>query len=189
MTEYEKMIAGHLYDAKDARLVRMRHKARALLGRINASLQDVRAGTRLKMCQKLFGKTGPGLWLQPPFYCDYGVNIEVGKNFYCNFNCVILDVAKVKFGSNVMLGPGVQIYTAGHPLDAARRRQGREFGKAITIGDDVWIGGHAVLCPGVTIGSGSVVAAGAVVTKDVRGGVVVGGNPAKGIKKICGKGT
>lgn len=184
MTEYEKMIAGQLYNARDARLIHMRHKARALLGRINASLQDIQAGTRLKACQKLFRKIGPGFWMQPPFYCDYGTNIEIGENFYCNFNCVILDVAKVKIGSSVMLGPNVQIYTATHPLNASQRRQGLELGKAITIGDDVWIGGHAVLCPGVTIGRGSIIAAGAVVTKDVPPGVVVGGNPSKMIKEI-----
>lgn len=184
MTEYKKMISGELYSASDAELVRMRREARDLLGRLNASVQDIREGERLELCRQLFGKTGKGLWLQPPFYCDYGRNIEFGENVFLNFNCVFLDVARIIIGSNVMFGPNVQLYTATHPLDAARRREGLELGKTITIGNDVWIGGHAVICPGVTIGNESVVAAGAVVTRDVPGKVVVGGNPAGIIKEI-----
>lgn len=184
MTEYEKMISGELYNGSDAELARMRKDARELLTRINASAQDIRDGERLELCVKLFGKTGKGLWLQPPFYCDYGKNIELGENTYMNFNCVILDVAKVKIGRNVFMGPNVQIYTAGHPLDAKLRAEGQEFGKPITIGDDVWIGGSAILCPGVKIGDRTVIAAGAVVTKDIPSDVVAGGNPAKIIKPI-----
>lgn len=184
MTEYEKMIAGELYNANDAELTRMRKEVRGLLSQLNQSVQDVRSGERLILCEKIFGKIGKGLWLQPPFFCDYGKNIELGENVYFNFNCVILDVAKVIIGSNVMMGPNVQIYTAGHPLNPELRRQGQEFGKSITIGNDVWIGGNAVLCPGIKIGAKSVIAAGSIVTKDVPPHVVVAGNPAKILKEI-----
>ncbi len=184
MTEYEKMIAGELYNANDAELVRMRKDVRGLLNELNRSVQDIKSGERLDLCHKIFGRTGAGLWLQPPFYCDYGKNIELGENVYFNFNCVVLDVAKVLIGSNVMFGPNVQIYTAGHPLEAGLRREGREFGKPVRIGNDVWIGGSAVLCPGITVGERSIIAAGAVVTKDVPHDVVVGGNPARVLKEI-----
>lgn len=184
MSEYEKMISGELYSANDAELVSMRREARDLLNRINSSAQDIKEGERLDLCRQLFGKAGKGLWLQPPFYCDYGRNIEFGENVFLNFNCVFLDVAKIVIGSNVMFGPNVQIYTATHPLDAVTRREGLELGKTITIGNDVWIGGHSVICPGVTIGDESVVAAGSVAVKDVPPKVVVGGNPAKIIKEL-----
>ncbi len=184
MTEYEKMISGELYNASDAELVRMRKKARDLLNKLNSSVQDIKNGDRLALCKKLFGKVGSGLWLQPPFYCDYGKNIELGENVYLNFNCILLDVAKIIIGSNVMLGPNVQIYTAGHPLDAQERRRGLEFGKTVHIGNDVWIGGSAVLCPGIKIGDESIIAAGAVVAKDVPSKTVVGGNPVKVLKEL-----
>ncbi len=183
MTEYEKMIAGHLYDVNDPELVRMRKETRTVLHRLNNSVQDIKAGDRLELYGRLFGKAGKGLWLQPPFYCDYGKNIELGEHVFFNFNCVVLDVAKVVIGSHVLVGPNVQIYTASHPLDAAQRRQGLEFGKPIIIGDDVWIGGSAVLCPGITVGEKSIIAAGAVVTKDVPPYAIVGGNPAKVIRE------
>lgn len=124
--------------------------------------------------------------LNPPFRCDYGYNIFVGENFYANFDCVILDVCEVKIGRDCMLAPGVHIYTATHPLDPFERSSGVEYGKPVTIGDHVWIGGRAIINPGVTIGNHSVVASGAVVTKDVPEGVVVGGNPARVIKHIEG---
>lgn len=187
LTEYQKMISGELYNANDAELTRMRNDVRELLTRLNQSLQDVRSqyqNERVELCTKLFGKVGKGLWLQPPFYCDYGKNIELGDNVYFNFNCVLLDVAKIIIGSNTLLGPNVQIYTAGHPLDPKLRREGQEFGKTIRIGDDVWIGGSAILCPGVTIGDRSIIAAGSIVTKDVPPDTVVGGNPAKIIKSL-----
>jgi maltose O-acetyltransferase len=183
VTEYEKMLAGSLYKARDAELVRMRRRARGLLDRLNASLGAVRTGERLTLCRRIFGKTGKGLWLQPPFYCDYGKNIELGDNVYFNFNCTVLDVAKVIIGSNVLIGPNVQIYTAGHPIDFRRRRRGLEFGKSITIGNDVWIGGGAILCPGIRIGEKSVIGGGAVVTKNVPSGTVVGGNPARILRR------
>lgn len=184
MTEYEKMISGQLYDAKDAELTRIRKKARGLIDKINKSTQEIRGGARFKHCEKLFGKTGEGLWLQPFFYCDYGKNIELGKNVYFNFNCVVLDVAKVIIGSYTLMGPNVQIYTADHPIDAKKRSEGQEFGKTIKIGSYVWIGGNAIICPGITIGDRSMIAAGAIVTKDVPSDVIIAGNPAKIIKKL-----
>jgi maltose O-acetyltransferase len=183
MTEFNKMIKGEMYNANDPELVRMRAEVRDLLNELNHSVQDIKTGSRLDLCLKIFGKVGKGLWLQPPFYCDYGRNIEFGDNVYLNFNCVILDVAKVIVGSNVLFGPSVQIYTASHPINAQARQDGQEFGKEIRIGNGVWIGGSAVLCPGITIGDNSIVAAGAVVTKDVPANVIVGGNPARIIKE------
>ena len=184
MREYDKMTAGDLYDATDVELIKMRQEARGFLDELNRSVQDVKDGERLALCHKLFAKVGDGLWLQPPFYCDYGKNIEVGTNVYFNFNCVVLDVAKVIIGSNVLIGPNVQIYTASHPINVDERNSGQEFGKPIVVGDNVWIGGGAILCPGVTIGEKSIIAAGAVVTKNVSPSVMVGGNPAKLIRDL-----
>jgi maltose O-acetyltransferase len=184
MSEYEKMLAGELYNASDPELTQMRYAARELLQKINASLQDIKEGERLELCRELFGKVGEKLWLQPPFYCDYGKNIELGESVYFNFNCVLLDVSKITIGSNVFFGPYVQLYTATHPLDAGLRTSGQEFGKEISIGDNVWIGGGAIICPGVTIAKNSVIAAGAVVTKNVGESVLVGGAPAKVIKPV-----
>ena len=183
MREYEKMIAGEMYNAMDSELVEMRLRARKLLTQINQSVEDIRTGPRLELVKDLLGAVGKNIWLQPPFFCDYGKNITFGDSVFLNFNCVILDVAKVTIGSFVFMAPNVQIYTAGHPLDWQERRK-VEFGKPITIGDDVWVGGNAVICPGVTIGSKSVIGAGAVVTKDVPGGVVMAGNPARILKSI-----
>ena len=184
MTEYEKMISGELYFAGDPELTEMRKSARSLLDQINESVSDIREGERLTLCKKLFGALGAHLWLQPPFYCDYGKNICLGDSVYFNFNCILLDVAPVSIGSFTLLGPNVQIYTAGHPLEWQPRKDGLEFGKAVTIGEHVWIGGSAVICPGVTIGDRSVIAAGAVVTTDVPSDVLVGGVPAKILKKL-----
>ncbi|HCM42695.1 MAG TPA: sugar O-acetyltransferase [Candidatus Omnitrophica bacterium] len=183
MREYEKMIAGEMYNAMDPELIEMRLRARKLLTQINQSVEDIRTGPRFELVKDLLGAVGKNVWLQPPFFCDYGKNITFGDSVFLNFNCVILDVAKVTVGSFVFMAPNVQIYTAGHPLDWQERRK-VEFGKPITIGDDVWIGGNAVICPGVTIGSKSVIGAGAVVTKDVPNGVVVAGNPARVLKQL-----
>jgi len=179
MTEYQKMISGELYYAMDPELARMREQTRALLDEINRSLQDIRSGEKHELCQKLFAGIGPDTWIQPPFFCDYGVNITLGKNVFINFNCVFLDVAKITIGDFVQIGPNVQIYTATHPLGSPERRAGQEYGKPITIQDDVWIGGGAIICPGVTIGEKSIIGAGSVITKDVPSGVIVVGNPGK----------
>ncbi len=133
--------------------------------------------------KQLLGKS-ENAWINPPFYCDYGFNIEVGKNFFANYNCTILDVAKVKIGDNVLFAPNVAVYTAGHPLHPVMRQSEYEYGIGIEIGDNVWIGGNAVILPGVKIGSNSVIAAGSVVTKDIPNWVVAGGNPCRVIRKI-----
>ncbi len=132
----------------------------------------------------MFGSTGESIYLEPNLRCDYGYNIHVGENFYANFDCVFLDVCEIRIGDNCFIAPGVHIYTATHPLDPNERSSGVEYGKPVKIGNNVWIGGRAVINPGVTIGDNVVIASGAVVTKDVPDNVVVGGNPAKIIKPI-----
>jgi maltose O-acetyltransferase len=183
MTEKEKMRLGMLYDASDAELVEERKKARLLFQRIN-SLNENEKDLRRQLIYKLFGEAGKDFWIEPPFYCDYGYNIKVGDMVFMNYNCCILDVMEVRMGSNILIGPGVQIYTATHPLESRKRAEWLEYAKPVTIGDDVWIGGGAIICPGVHIGNGAVIGAGAVVIKDVPDNVLVGGNPAKLIKKI-----
>ena len=123
-------------------------------------------------------------FINPPFYCDYGKRIKIGKHFFANYNCTIIDVARVTIGDNCMLAPNVSIYTAGHPIHPQTRNSGYEYGKSVTIGDNVWIGGNAVICPGVTIGSNVVIGAGSVVTKDIPDWCVAAGNPCKLIRKI-----
>ncbi len=177
------MLAGQLYDAADLELTADRHRARLLFQQINSMGDEHKAG-RNKILYELFGEAGEGLWIEPPFYCDYGYNIKVGEKVFMNFNCCILDVCEVTMGSNVLLGPNVQIYTASHPMDAKTRAEWLESGKPVTIGNDVWIGGNAIINPGVTIGNGVVIGSGSVVTKDVPDNVFVAGNPAKFIKEI-----
>jgi maltose O-acetyltransferase len=183
MTEKEKMLSGELYDASDKILIQERHKARILFHRINNLSEDDKE-LRDNLIYELIGTAGVGLKIEPPFYCDYGYNISFGKNAFANFNCCFLDVTKIEIGDNTMIGPNVQIYTAMHPMDKTERATMLEFAKPIKIGNDVWIGGSAIICPGVTIGSGVVIGAGAVVTKDVPNDVFIAGNPAKIIKKI-----
>ena len=183
MTEKEKMIAGAMYDPMDAQLVEDRLKARLRFQEINA-IEESRKKERDELFYKLMGRAGIGLYIEPPFYCDYGYNIKLGEGVYMNFNCCILDVAEVRIGDHTMLGPNVQIYTATHPLEARARNSGREFAKPIRIGNNVWIGGNAVICPGVTIGNNVVVGASAVVTKDFPDDVFIAGNPARIIKAI-----
>ena len=180
-TEKEKMLAGELYYGMDDELVAEHLRAQAILRQFNNSEDDL---NRSEILKSLFGKTGENFCVKPTFRCDYGYNIHVGENFFANYDCVILDVCKVTIGDNCMLAPRVCIYTATHPLDATTRISGLEYGKEVKIGDNVWIGGSAVIVPGVTIGNNVVVAAGAVVTKDVPDNVVVGGNPAKIIKEL-----
>ncbi|MGN1385612.1 MAG: DapH/DapD/GlmU-related protein, partial [Bacillus sp. (in: firmicutes)] len=139
---------------------------------------------RTEILEELFGSAGDGIYIEPTFRCDYGYNIHVGKNFYANFDCVFLDICEIRIGDHCFVAPGVHIYTATHPLDAQERISGAEFGKPVTIGDNVWLGGRAIINPGVKIGNNVVVASGAVVTKDVPDNAVVGGNPAKVIKFV-----
>lgn len=180
-SEKEKMLAGELYLASDAELVKERFQARQLMKTFNDSLPDA-ISIRASILKKLLGKTGKDFWIEPPFYCDYGYNIFAGDQVFFNFNCTILDVNKVSIGDRCMFGPSVQIYAATHPLNWKERGTLLEFGQPVTIGSDVWVGGGAIICPGVKIGDRSVIAAGAVVTKDVPPDTLVGGNPARVIK-------
>ncbi len=177
------MLAGELYDALDPQLTDERVKARLLLKALNESRED-EPEQRTEILQQLIPDAGAGLWLQPPFYCDYGYNIKLGERVFFNFNCVVLDVMPVTIGSRTLFGPNVQIYTAMHPMDHKERATGLEFAKPITIGEDVWIGGSVVICPGVTIGNRSVIGAGSVVTKDIPADVVAAGNPCKVIRSL-----
>jgi len=183
MTEKEKMIKGEMYLADDEVLVTERLNARRLFRKFNSTL-ETELEKRTEILKELFGEVAGKIYIEPTFKCDYGYNIKVGENFYANYDCVMLDVCPITIGNNVFLAPGVHIYTATHPLDPIERNSGYEYGKPVKIGDNVWLGGRAVICPGVTIGNNVVVAAGAVVTKDVPNNVVVGGNPAKIIKKL-----
>ncbi|WP_068786678.1 maltose acetyltransferase domain-containing protein [Paenibacillus phocaensis] len=182
-TETQKMLAGEWYNAGDAELVAARLRARRLTREYNATREDEQE-RRSSLLQELLGGCGDDTFIEPTFRCDYGSNIYVGNHFYANFDCVILDVCEVRIGEYCFMAPGVHIYTATHPLDPTARNSGAEFGKPVNIGNNVWIGGRAVIVPGVTIGDNAVIAAGAVVTKDVPKGAVVGGNPAKIIKNV-----
>src|SRR5687767_9762792 len=150
-TEREKMVAGELYDASDAELVAARKRSRDLCAALNAS-PEAAQDERRRLLRNLFGSGGDTVWMQPPFFCDYGSNIELGERVFFNFNCIVLDVCRVRIGDYTLFGPAVQIYTPMHPFDAdARRRE--EFGKAVDIGADVWVGGGAIILPGVHIGA------------------------------------
>ncbi len=183
MTEKEKMLKGQLYNPNDKILLEERHKARILFQKIN-SLSDDHKKERRKLIYSLLTNANKGLWIEPPFYCDYGYNIKTGKHVFMNFNCCILDVMEVEIGNNVMMGPNVQIYTATHPIDAKSRNSWLEFAKPVHIGNDVWLGGGVVVCPGVNIGDGAVIGAGSVVTKDIPKNVLAAGNPARVIRDI-----
>ena len=182
-SEKEKMLNGELYDADDSELVAERERARELSRRYNRKTVHGQ-NERWELLEELLGAVGEERMIEPPFRCDYGYNIHVGENFYANFDCVILDVCRVDIGQNCQIAPGVHIYTATHPLDATERIKSPEYGKPVTIGDNVWIGGQAVLNPGVTVGDNSVIASGAVVTTDVPDKVVVQGNPATVVKEL-----
>jgi maltose O-acetyltransferase len=181
-SERDKMLAGELYDPLDPELVAARVRARDLCQALNATHErdDVE---RRRILVELFGAGGDDVWMQPPFFCDYGSNIFLGTRVFFNFNCVVLDVCAVRIGDFTLFGPAVQIYTATHPLEAELRRK-QEFAKPITIGSDVWVGGAAVICPGVTIGSRAVIGAGSVVTRDIPEGVFAAGNPCRVIRQL-----
>lgn len=181
-TELEKMLAGELYDPLAPELIRARERARDLCQELNASRERDQEARR-RILKELFGSGGESVWMQPPFFCDYGSNIFLGQRVYFNFNCVVLDVCRVTIGDYTLFGPAVQIYTATHPMNADLRRK-QEFAKPIEIGSDVWIGGGVIICPGVRIGSKSVIGAGSVVTRDIEGGVFAAGNPCRAIREI-----
>ena len=182
-SEKEKMLAGELYNPLDLRLSAERRHARLLLKALNDTSDDQQE-ERDRLIKELIPKRGQGCWIEPPFYCDYGSNITLGDKVYFNFNCVVLDVAPVIIGTGVLLGPTVQIYTATHPLSPIERRLGLELGRSVKIDDDVWVGGGAIICPGVHIGTRSVIGAGSVVTKNIPEGVVAVGNPCRVIREI-----
>jgi len=182
-TEKQKMLAGELYNALDPGLSQERLQTRLLIKELNESREDEEE-VRKRILKELIPNAGAGLWLQPPFYCDYGYNIIAGDKVFFNFNCIVLDVMQVKIGSRTLFGPNVQVYTATHPLDPVERASGLEYAKPVTIGEDVWIGGSAVICPGVVIGDRSVIGAGSVVTKDIPSDVFAAGNPCKAIRQL-----
>lgn len=181
--EVEKMLAGELYDPSDHELAHGRVRARKLIREINDTMDGA---VRTELLKRLFGGTGEKVFLEPTLRVDYGSNIYLGENFFANFDCVMLDVCEIHIGDNCMFAPGVHIYTATHPLEPTERNSGLELGKPVKIGDNAWIGGRAVINPGVTLGDNVVVASGAVVTKSFGDNVVIGGNPARIIKEVKG---
>jgi maltose O-acetyltransferase len=183
MNQREKMIAGEMYDPLDPELTAARVRARDLCQRLNATRESDETERR-RILRQLFASGGETVWMQPPFFCDYGANIELGERVFFNFNCIVLDVCRVRIGDYTLFGPAVQIYTPMHPFNAEQRRR-EEFGKPVDIGSDVWVGGGAIILPGVRIGSRAVVGAGSVVTRDVPDGVFAAGNPCRVIREIA----
>ena len=182
-TEKQKMLAGEMYDAADPQLSAERRRARDLCRSLNAS-HDNEQEVRQRIIRELFASAGDAIWIEPPFYCDYGSNITLGRNVFFNFNCVILDPAPVIIGSNVLFGPAAQLCTATHPMGASERRTLREFARPIEIGSDVWVGAGAIICPGVRIGSRTVIGAGSVVTRDIAADVFASGNPCRVMRQL-----
>jgi maltose O-acetyltransferase len=183
MSERQKMLGGELYDPLDPELTALRARARDLCQALNAT-REAEQDERRRILRDLFATGGDTAWLQPPFYCDYGSNIQLGERVFFNFNCVVLDVCAVSIGSFTLFGPNVQIYTATHPIDPALRRR-LEFGKPVEIGSDVWVGGGTIILPGVRIGSRAVIGAGSVVTRDVPTGAFAAGNPCRVIRDVA----
>lgn len=183
MTEREKMIAGQIYSTQDEELFRLHRAcvdACVLCDRYLPSQLD----ERREILRRILGRTGENFLIEPGFRCDYGFNIEIGENFFANYNLVILDCAPVRFGRNCFIGPQCGIYTAVHPLDAKERATGMEYAKPVTVGDDVWFGGHVTVLPGVSIGDGAVIGAGSVVTHSIPARVVAAGNPCRVLRPI-----
>lgn len=181
-SEREKMLAGEMYDPNDRELVAGRERARDLCWALNAT-REAEQEERRTILRELFGAGGDTVWMQPPFFCDYGSNIELGERVFFNFNCVVLDVCRVRIGDFTMFGPGVQVLTPLHPLDPVARR-GKEYGRPVEIGADVWVGAGALILPGVRVGARSVIGAGSVVTRDVPEGVFAAGNPCRVIREL-----
>lgn len=183
MTQKERMLANLPYKAWMDGLSEERLENKKRIDQYN-HLPPEQWNEQVDLLKRILGKTGDEVYIEPPFHCDYGYNIEVGENFYANYNLVILDVGKVRIGKNVMFAPNVSIYTAGHPVHPDSRNSGYEYGIDITIGDNVWIGGNVCVLPGVKIGDNVVIGAGSVVTKDLPDNVIAAGNPCRIIRKI-----
>jgi maltose O-acetyltransferase len=181
-TELANMLAGELYDPMDSELICARARARDLCQALNAT-REAQTDERRQLLKQLFGKGGDSVWMQPPFYCGYSSNILLGGRVFFNFDCVVPAVCQVTIGDCTQFGPSVQVDSATHPMNADLRRK-QEFGKPIEIGSDVWVGGGAIICPGVRIGSASVIGAGSVVTRDVPDAVFAAGNPRRVIQEI-----
>ena len=181
-TEWDKMLAGELYNPLDGDLVRRRERARDLCQTLNTT-REAEQERRRSILIDLLGAGGDTVWMQPPFYCDYGTNMHLGKRVFFNFNCIVLDVCEVRVGDYTLFGSGVQILTPLHPMNAARRRE-QEFGKPIDIGSDVWVGAGALILAGVRIGSRAVIGAGSVVTRDIPVDVFAAGNPCRVIREV-----
>lgn len=177
-SEKQKMLAGEPYHAGDAELVADQHAAAEWMARFNAGF-TASPGERLALLREGLALAGDGSTIRPPFHCDYGYNIRLGAGVFLNFSCVILDVVAVTIGDGTQIGPGVQILTADHPRDAGERASGAEWGRPVRIGSNAWIGGGAIILPGVTVGDDAIVGAGIVVTRDVPAGATVVGNPAR----------
>lgn len=182
-SEWEKLLDSEPYRSDDAKLVSLRRKSRELL-QIYNNLDENLVNYRSILSKLLGTEVGENVFIQPPFYCDYGVNIHIGENFMANFNCVILDCAPVTFGDHVLLGPNVQIYAVGHPTDPVTRALPIDVPKAINIGNHVWIGGGSIILPGVTIGDNVIIGSGSVVTKDIESDVIAAGNPCRVIRRL-----
>lgn len=183
MNEKNKMLAGKLFLADDIELKQMSLEAKRVMYEYNKT-GEYDNSYRQDLIKSIFKSTGKNFKIQPPIYLDYGKHISIGENFYANHDCIFLDVNEIEIKDNVMFGPRVSVYTAGHPIDADVRREQLEFGLKVTIGHDVWVGGNVVINPGVTIGDRSVIGSGSVVTKDIPSDVVAAGNPCKVIRKI-----
>jgi maltose O-acetyltransferase len=184
LTERERMLAGEPYDPLDGDLVAGRARARAITRAYNETTGED-PERRRALLSDLLGAVGDGVWIEPPFRCDYGSNIYLGRNVFLNFDCVVLDCARVEIGDQTLVGPCVQIYAATHPLSSDERRAGLESALPVTIGDDVWIGGATVICPGVKIGPRTVVGAGSVVVTDLPADVVAAGNPCRVLRSLA----
>lgn len=187
MTARELQQKGCLYPL-DNELLQAHNNSKRITRLLNATLETERP-RRSELAKELFAEAGEGTYIEPPFHCDYGCNTRVGKNFYCNYDCVFLDCGNITIGDNVMLGPKVALYAVNHPIDPVVRGTHYDYPEPITIGSNVWIGGSAVVCPGVTIGDNTVIGAGSVVTKDIPANVVAAGNPCRVIRPITQEDT
>ena len=183
MNQKERMLANLPYKAWMDGLKEERLENRKKIYEYN-NLPPERWGEKTALIKEILGKTGESISIEAPFHCDYGYNIEVGENFFANYNLIVLDVGKVRIGDNAQIAPNVAIYTAGHPIHPDSRNSGYEYGIDVTIGDNVWIGGNTCIMPGVTIGNNVVIGGGSVVTKDIPDNMIAVGNPCKVIREI-----